>query len=156
ASNVIVVDDGPMLVDLSAATISAPQSARDIDVAEMLVAASILVGPERALRTAVDAGWRDSIVRALPYLQRAALTPHLQELARTHEADVKDLRTAAAAIAGTTAPELAPLRRVRPRDLVTMAAVVFAAYLIVSQLAEIGFGTIGRELKEAELAWVLL
>ena len=38
ASNVLVVDDGPMLVDLSAATLGAPQSALDIDVAELLVA----------------------------------------------------------------------------------------------------------------------
>ena len=49
ASNVIVVDDGPMLVDFAAATLGAPQSALDIDVAELLVACTVLVGPERAL-----------------------------------------------------------------------------------------------------------
>ena len=49
ASNVLVVDDGPMLVDLSAATLGAPQVSLDLDVAELLVACSVLVGPERAL-----------------------------------------------------------------------------------------------------------
>ena len=49
AGNVLIVDDGPMLVGLSAATLGAPQSALDIDVAELLVACTILVGPERAL-----------------------------------------------------------------------------------------------------------
>ena len=60
--NVLVVDGEPMLVDLSAATLGAPQSALDIDVAELLVSCCVLVGPERALRQAVNAGWSDSVV----------------------------------------------------------------------------------------------
>ena len=66
ASNVLVTDDGPMLVDLSAATLGAPQSSLDIDVAELLVACTVLVGPERALGMAVDAGWKDSIGESSP------------------------------------------------------------------------------------------
>ena len=156
ASNVLVVDDGPMLVDLSAATLGAPQSALDIDVAELLVACTVLVGPERALRKAVEAGWGDAVARVLPYLQRAALTPHLRDLARSHEVGLEELRAAAAAATGSEEPEIAPLRRVRPRDLLLMAAVIFAAYLLITQLAEIGFGTIADELGEADPAWVVV
>ena len=104
----LVVDGEPLLVDLSAASLGAPQSTLDIDVAELLVSCCVLVGPERALRNAVDAGWADSIARALPYLQRAALTPHLRDLARTHEVGLKELRAAAAAATGTAS------RRSRP------------------------------------------
>jgi glycosyltransferase 2 family protein len=121
ASNVLVTDDGPMLVDLSAATLAAPQSALDIDVAELVVASTILVGPERALRRAIDAGWGENLDRVLPYLQRAALTPHLRDLARTHEIDLEKLRANAAAATGQKPPEIAPLRRVRPRDLLVTA-----------------------------------
>ena len=113
ASSVLVVDDGPMLVDLSAATLGADQTALDLDVAELLVACAILVGPERALRMAVASGWGDVIARVLPYLQRAALTPHLRDLARTHEVDLEDLRVAVAAATGTEEPEIAPLLRIR-------------------------------------------
>jgi hypothetical protein len=70
AGNVLVVEDEPMLVDLSAATLGAPQSSLEIDVAELLVACAVLVGSDRALRKAVDAGWADSVARVLPYLQR--------------------------------------------------------------------------------------
>ena len=105
--NVLVVDGEPLVVDLSAASLGAPQSTLDIDVAELLVSCCVLVGPERALRIAVDAGWSDSIARALPYLQRAALTPHLRDLARTHEVRLKELRAAAAAATGTAEPEIA-------------------------------------------------
>src|SRR5262249_5519890 len=46
--------------------------------------------------------------------------------------------------------------RIRLKDLVLMAAVIFAAYLLISQLADIGFGTIAHELRDAELAWVVV
>jgi glycosyltransferase 2 family protein len=156
ASNVLVLDDGPMLVDLSAATLGAPQSALDIDAAELLVACAVLVGPERALRKAVEAGWGDAVGRVLPYLQRAALTPHLRDLARSHEVGLKELRAAAAAATGQEAPEVAPMRRVRPKDLLLTAALIFAAYALISQLADIGFGTIAHELGEADPAWLVV
>jgi tRNA A-37 threonylcarbamoyl transferase component Bud32 len=156
ASNVLMVEEGPMLVDFAAATLGAPQSALDIDLAELLVASTILVGPERALRKAVDAGWGDAVGRVLPYLQRAALTPHLRDLARAHEVDLKQLRAAAAAATGQEAPEVAPLHRIRPRDLLLTAALILAAYLLISKLAAIGFGTIAHELGKADLAWVVV
>jgi uncharacterized membrane protein YbhN (UPF0104 family)/tRNA A-37 threonylcarbamoyl transferase component Bud32 len=156
ASNVLMVDDGPMLVDFAAATLGAPQSALDIDLAEVLVASTVLVGPDRALKKAVDAGWGDAVGRVLPYLQRAALTPHLRDLARAHEVDLKQLRTAAAAATGQEAPEVAPLHRIRLKDLALTAALVFAAYLLISKLAALGFGTIAHELRDADLAWVVV
>jgi uncharacterized membrane protein YbhN (UPF0104 family)/tRNA A-37 threonylcarbamoyl transferase component Bud32 len=154
-SNVRVTDDGPMVVDLAAATLGAPQSSLDIDVAELLVACTVLVGPERALAKAVQAGWADSISRALPYLQRAALTPHLRDLARTHEVGLEELRSSAAAATGKELPKIEPLRRVRPRDVVSIVLVGFAAYLLITQLAEIGFGTIAHSLSEASVPWVI-
>ena len=153
-SNVLIAGDGPMLVDFSAATLGAPQSALDMDVAELLVACTVLVGPDRALSRAVDAGWGDAVGRVLPYLQRAALTPHLRDLARSHEVGLKDLRTEAARATGQDVPEVIPLRRMRPRDFVLTAMVVVAAYLLITQLAKIGFGTIADELRNAEVAWI--
>ena len=156
-SNVLVGDDGPMLVNLSAATLGAPQSALDMDLAELLVACTVLVGPERALRRAVEAGFGDAVGRVLPYLQRAALTPHVRDLARHHEVALKDLRVAAATAAGLEKPpELEPLRRMRPRDFLLTALIFVAAYLLITQLADIGFDTIADELREADVPWVVL
>ena len=117
-SNVILVGDEPMLLDLSAATLGAPQSAIDIDVAELLVACTVLVGPDRAL---------------------------------------KDLRQAAATATGREkAPELEPLRRVSAKKLLLTALLAVAAYGIITQLADIGFGTIADELRSADIAWVVV
>ena len=154
-SNVVITPGGPMLVDLSAATLGAPQSALDMDVAELLVACCVLVGPDRTLGNAVEAGWSEAIGRALPYLQRAALTPHLRDLARSEDLALKQLREQASAATGVEVPDAVPLRRVRPKDVLTTVAIGFAAYLLITQLAEIGFGTIADALRDANLAWVV-
>ncbi len=156
ASNILLVEEGPLLVDLSAATLGAPQSSLDMDVAELIVACTILIGHERALRLAVDAGWGDTIGRVLPYLQPAALTPHLRDLARSHDVALKELRQDAAAATGQEVPELVPLRRLRLRDLVGTALVALGAYLLISKLAKIGFGTIADELRHAQIAWIVV
>ena len=155
-SNVLLSQDGPMLVDLSAATLGAPQSALDIDAAELLVACCCLVGPERTVAKAVQVGFADDLDNLQPYLQGAALTPHTRDLARSHKLGLKDLRAAVGEATGTPVPEIAEMRRIRPQDILTMAAIVFAAYTIISQLADIGFATLVDQLQEAELAWVLL
>ena len=155
-SNVVIGDGGPMLLDLSAATLGAPQSALDMDLAELLVACTVLVGPERTLGKAVAAGWGDDVARVLPYLQLAALTPHLRDLARAHEVGLKDLREEAAKATGQEVPAIVPLRRMRPRDLLLTALLGVAAYLLITQLAKIGFGTIAAELGRAQVAWIVV
>jgi uncharacterized membrane protein YbhN (UPF0104 family)/tRNA A-37 threonylcarbamoyl transferase component Bud32 len=156
ASNVLVDEDGPMIVDLSAATLGAPQTALDIDVAELIVACTVLVGPERALQQALAGGWGESVGRVLPYLQRAALTPHLRDLARSHEVGLKELRASVASATGQEATEVAPMWRIRPKDLLLTAALIFGAYLLITKLAAIGFGTIAHEVTKADIAWIVV
>jgi uncharacterized membrane protein YbhN (UPF0104 family)/tRNA A-37 threonylcarbamoyl transferase component Bud32 len=152
--NVEVADGKPVLLDLSVATLGAPQTAIDIDVAELLVACTVLVGPERALHAACRGAGAEAVAQALPYMERAALTPHVRDLARHHEVALKKLREDAAAETHTKLPDIAPLRRVRPRDFLFTGLVVVAAYLLITKLAKIGFGTIAHELGQANVAWV--
>jgi hypothetical protein len=152
----VIVDNGrPVLIGFAAATLGAPQSALDIDVAELLVACTALVGPDRALAAAIAGVGVDAVTGALPYLQRAALTPHTRDLARSNEVALTKLRAAAATAAGTQPVEIVPMRRIRGRDFLVTAAVAFAAYLLISQLAKIGFDTIADNLRHAEPAWLI-
>ena len=155
ADHVVLNDGQPVLVGFAAATLGAPQSALDIDVAELLVACTVLVGPDRALATAIGGVGVDAVTGALPYLQRAALTPHTRDLARSHEVALKELGAAAAAAAGIQPVEIAPMRRIRLRDFLVTTAVAFAAYLLISQLADIGFDTIADNLRNAEPVWLI-
>ena len=81
-----------MLLDLSVATLGAPASAIDIDVAELLVACTVLVGPDRALEGGSSRLGPDGVKGAIPFLERAALTPHVRDLAHDHEVELKELR----------------------------------------------------------------
>ena len=155
-ANVVVVDGQPMLIGWSAATLGAPASALDIDVAELLVACTVMVGPDRALAAAIAGVGAAPVGRALPYLQRAALTPHVRDLARDADVALGDLRTAAAAASGQDVPDLVPMRRIHARDFLVTALVGVSFYLIISQLAEIGFGTIADELRQAQPTWVVV
>jgi uncharacterized membrane protein YbhN (UPF0104 family) len=48
------------------------------------------------------------------------------------------------------------LRRIRPKDLLLTAALIFGAYLLISKLAAVGFGTIAHELSKADVAWLVV
>src|SRR5262249_30001782 len=115
----------------------------------------VLVGPDRALGKAVEVGYGDVIGRVLPYLQRAALTPHLRDLAREHEVGLKDLRKAAADAAGGEEADPVPLHRVPLQDVVLTVSLVVAAYLLISKLADIGFETIAHQVSQASPAWAV-
>ena len=154
ARNVAVIEGKPVLLDFSVATLGAPPTAIDIDVAELLVASTVLVGPDRALASALHGVGVDAVKGAIPFLERAALSPHVRDLAHDHEVELKALREAAAAATHEKVPELVALRRIRPRDFLFTALVALAAYLLITKLAKIGFGTIYHELRSSDLAWV--
>jgi glycosyltransferase 2 family protein len=152
----VILDDGkPIIVGFAAATLGAPKAALDIDVAELLVASTVLVGPDRALSAAVSGVGVDAVTGSLPYLQRAALSPHTRDLAKSHELALDELRRSAAAAAGTEPVEIVAMARFRPRNLLITAALAVSAYLLIAQLAEIGFATIADDLRHAEPAWLL-
>jgi len=155
-SNVLATESGPMIVRFNRGQLAATSSVLNIDTAELLVATSIAVGPERALAAALDTIGSDSVAATLPYLQRAALTPHLRDLARNHELSLKELRSQAAAATRTDLPAIAPLRRVTIRDVLLMVLVAVGAYLIITQLAKVGFDTIYDQLRQAKWQWVVV
>jgi uncharacterized membrane protein YbhN (UPF0104 family) len=143
-----------MLLDLSVSTLGAPPSSFHLDVAELLVASTVLAGPERALKAALAGTGLDTLKGAIPYLERAALSPHERDLAHDHEVQLKKLREAAAEATHEKVPELVPIHRVRPRDFLMTALIALAAYLLITKLAKIGFGTIWDELRTSDPAWV--
>jgi glycosyltransferase 2 family protein len=155
-SHVITARNRPIIIDFNRGRLAASDDLLNVDLAEMLVATSIAAGSNRALTAALAAMGPEAIAAALPFLQRAALTPHLRDLAHGHELDLQELRTTAAAATDTELPDIAPLRRFKWRDLATTVLVVVAAYVTISKLAQIGLGTIWSELRQAEPAWVVV
>ena len=111
-------------------------------------------GPSARSGLPATARAKPAVAGALPYLERAALTPHLRDLARHHDVALKSLRESAAAATNEKLPELAPMHRVRARDFLFTGLIALAAYLLITKLAKIGFGTIADELRHSDLVWV--
>ena len=98
----------------------------------------------------------DALAEALPYIQPAALTPDLRDVAHDADLKVSDFRATTAAALGVPLPPIAELRRVTIKGLFFVALTAFAAWLIISQLADIGLSTIIDELKQASWEWLLV
>ena len=52
---------------------------------------------------------------------------------------LEELRKSAAEAAGTVPVEIVAMTRIRPRNLLITAAVAVSAYLLIGQLADVGF-----------------
>ena len=133
-----------MVVNLSAATLGAPQSALDNDMAAASVSCTIRLTRSWARRSMPVSAAR-LVVRSVSAARRAhawSLQPRPRARGRSQEA-----RATAAAATGEDEPELAQIRRVRA-DLVLVAALIVSAYFLIAQLANIGFGTIAHQAEQ--------
>jgi uncharacterized membrane protein YbhN (UPF0104 family) len=154
----LVVGPGGLVVTrLTGARLHAGDDVLATDLAELLVSCALLVGADRALAAARSALGDDAVRAALPFLQRAALTPTVRDEAHDADLDIAALRQRVVdATGGGEMPESAEVRRVSARDVVLVGLTAVAAYLILSQLADIGIDTIVDELRGAQWSWVLL
>jgi len=127
--------------------------ARRGDAASLLIATALVAGPRRAVAAAADAVGRDRVIELLPLIQPQAMPsppgwrapPHLKK-------DLAALRKEAAAYLGIDPVEPVPLARVRPSQLVMLAATFFGLWLLVQQF--VGFGEIVPVLADASWWWV--
>ena len=149
-ANIVVAEDGPVIVDLGTAEAPADPRLQAIDRAELLVSLAERVGPERALSSAA---------RVLPPGDLAASAAFLQPLAISaatrKDASKSLLRTLRTDIATVTEQEPEPLEqlvRVRPRTLVLIATLTGAFYFLLPQLANVDDSI--RAMRSANWAWL--
>lgn len=124
-----------------------------IDLAQMLTTVALLVGADRAINSAVDALGEDAVVRAVPLLQSIALTPTTRQALKERKGLLGELREKIIARRPLTErAEPVELRRVTARGIVTIVGGGVAAYLVLTQLAQVDFGTV---LSTANWGWAL-
>ncbi len=123
------------------------------DAASLLIATALVAGPRRAVAIATDALGRDRVIELLPLIQLRAVPSHPGWQAPPHlKRDLAALRKEAAAYLGIDPVEPVPLARVRPSQLVMLAATFFGLWLLVQQF--LGFGEIAPVLADASWWWV--
>lgn len=137
-ANVLVDDDArPWLIDFGAAEATAEPRRMDQDVAELLAATAVVVGPGRACRAACARVGTAAVAAALPLLQPLALTTATRRQVATQPGMLDELRKRAAATSGGTAPELERLPRLRLRTAMFVVAGGVALYLFLPSLAQL-------------------
>jgi undecaprenyl-diphosphatase len=137
--NIMVGADGrPRLVDFSFAELAATGRQMAIDTAELVTSLAGRIGPDRAVGSALPAIGRDGVAAAVPLLQPLALSASTRRRIKGQDALLKRTREAAIAASGDQADtNLAQLQRVRPRTLLTIAALAGAFYYLLPQIAQV-------------------
>ncbi len=135
AANVVVGDDGPVLVDFGSAETAATPSRQALDRAELVVSLATVAGPRAAIAAAA---------RTIPPADLAAATAFMHPLALTaatrRQASKSLLKAAREEVGRTTGFEPEPLARVvrvRPRTILTIVTLTGAFYFLLPQLANI-------------------
>lgn len=152
-ANVFVDEAGqPWLIDFGAAEATADDRRISQDVAELLAATAVVVGPARACRTACAGVGTAAVAAALPLLQPLALTTETRRQIGARPGLLDELRTQAAATSGGVPPELERLPRLRLRSLVFVAAGGAALFFFLPSLAELP--TIAEAVRGARWEWL--
>ena len=155
AANVMVSQaDRPVIVDFSFSELAATRRQMDLDVAELLASLATLVGEDQATSAAVKVLDAEGVAPAVPLLQPLALSAGTRRAVARQNGLLTRTRSAAAAASGLTTPELVRVQRVRPRTLLTIAALYGAYCFLLPELAKVG--NPWRALESAQWAWVLV
>ena len=152
AGNVLVAGSRPVIIDLGFADESAPPRLKAIDRAELLTSLAVLVGPERAVASAVRSIGTDAVATTLPYLQPLALSAATRR--RSSKSLLRDLRAGVETTTGAEPVELEQLVRVSPQTLVMIAFAVSAFYLLLPQLANVDDSL--QALGDANWGWLVV
>ena len=141
-------------VDLGGGTVAPDQDERLTDRAQLLATTATAAGTERAVAVAIAASGRDQVAALLPYLQPAAFAQPLRRALKAAAIDVDALRAAAAAAAGTEAPELAKLRRITWGTLLQVVLLVLAGAAVLSFVGGVDFDQFRAALRDASWGWI--
>jgi uncharacterized membrane protein YbhN (UPF0104 family)/tRNA A-37 threonylcarbamoyl transferase component Bud32 len=126
------------LVDLDSSEIAADDRERGRDVAEVLVAVGVVVGPERAIEIGLEVFGTAPVVASLPLLQPLALSRTLGKSIRSQGDLLDRLRAEIHVRTGADDVPLERLARVEPRTLFMIIAGALAFYSLLPQFGNLG------------------
>jgi glycosyltransferase 2 family protein len=130
--NLVLDGDSAWLTGLENARLVAGEEPRALDVAELLVSTTLVVGVERAIEAAVRSADHDELVASLAFIQPPALPPQTRKAAKKPKGLITDIRTGLQAALGVEAVELAELDRISIPKLLTWVGFVVLAYFLLS------------------------
>jgi len=142
-ANVMVTSEGdPWLIDFGFAETSARDADLNGDVAQLTATLALIVGPKRAVQTAVAQLGSDAVAAAAPRLQATALSSTTRNALKKRKGLLKQIQTEVRDATGLEDIGLEKLERVSSRTVFTTVMLGFAFYFLIPQLAEVDFGEV--------------
>ncbi|WP_280430131.1 flippase-like domain-containing protein [Nocardia brasiliensis] len=152
-ANILIDERGtPWIVDFGFGESGASDRRLAADVAELLVSMSLKVGATRAVETARNVLGSAALAEAAPLLQPLALATATRSAVRHRRGLLVELRTAVADATETTPAPPEVLLRFRWRTLGWIAATIFATYVLLPQIGQLGQTM--RTIDEAQWQWL--
>ncbi|MCP2341797.1 lysylphosphatidylglycerol synthase transmembrane domain-containing protein [Actinomadura rupiterrae] len=128
------------LVDLGVGETAAGDLALRLDRAQLLTTLALRVGAERAVATAAPVLGEAALAAAVPLLQRVALTRATRTALRHDRHLLTRIREQILKLEPEAETEPVRLERFRPRTIVSIVALTFAAYIVIPQLTSVDLG----------------
>lgn len=150
-----IAGTGPVLSGFADGTIAASAARRAQEVATLLTALSVRIGPERAVATAVATLGNADVAAAQPFLQQAAL-PHSLHGTEGLKAVLAAIRDEIVRATGAEPLPPAPITRVTWRDLVAVGLIMLAAYALFTTFGQLDWSTVRDAWANADWRWVAL
>ena len=137
--NMILDEAGQVwLVDYDAAELAAGERERARDVAELLVATGLVVGPERSVAIGIDELGADAVAACLPLVQPLALSRSLGKEIKSERKLLDRIRAEIHERTGVDDVPLERLARIQTRTLVMILAGALAFYSLLPQFSNLG------------------
>jgi len=144
---------GAALSEAGTGDIAAAELSLRLDVAQLLTTLALLVGPRRAVASGVSSLGSQAIVKSLPLVQAIAMDASTRSALRAQKGLLRRVREQVLELVPEGEPvEEVELRRLTPRTLVTVVGGGIAAYVLLTQLAQVN---VGQVLDRAEWGWAL-
>ncbi len=150
-------DGSHVVIDgLGRAVVATSEDQRLVDLAQAITLTALLVPVDEAVMAAQRHLDAEEFTRVIPYLQAPGLGPRLRSAVGTAHLDIDELRAKTASAAGVDPPQIAKLRRVSARSLVTLGLLIAVAYFLITVLSGVDIHLVGEALRSAYLPVMLM
>jgi undecaprenyl-diphosphatase len=153
-SNVVIDAQGdPWIVDFGFSEIAVTDAKLDADVAQLLAALTISIGPQRAVDSAIAVLGADAVRSSLRLLQLNALSGATRSALQHQKGLLKELQHTVEERCHVEQPEFTTLARLDRRTILTLVMLVLVVYFLLPQFSNLP--SIVDQVKEANWLWFI-
>jgi uncharacterized protein (TIRG00374 family) len=143
-----------VLENFSAASAAAPEERVQGDVAELLSSLSVRYGTQRAVSVAREGLGEEALIKALPFIQRSAVSTEGRKRLPSKKSFFSDIRDEITSQTGAELAKAAQLTRMSWRTVFMFALTFVAGYALLGMLVGIDFASVWEELQNANWGWI--